>query len=155
GAADEVHNQGEVWCVTLWQARANLIDKLGFAVGNQLILQLVTDGMKLSPPNPNFLQARDAILMADRVDTGGANFNELWAAFAKRGLGFSATSPSSSTTVGVHEAFDIPDDLKVSPDNNVIASGPVGGLFTPASQSYMLFNNSSSNVVVWTATVHS
>ena len=94
--ANEVHNMGEVWCVTLWEARANLINKLGYAAGNQLMLQLVTDGMNLSPANPNFLQARDAILQADLVDNGGANRAELWAAFAKRGMGVSATSPASS-----------------------------------------------------------
>ena len=66
--ADEVHNQGEVWCVTLWEARANLIKKWGYAVGNKLMLQLVTEGMKLSPANPNFLQARDAIIQADLVN---------------------------------------------------------------------------------------
>ena len=99
-AAIEVHNQGEVWCVTLWDARANLIAKHGFATGNELILQLVTDGMKLAPANPNFLQARDAILQAELVLTAGANRGELWAAFAKRGMGASATSPASSTTHG-------------------------------------------------------
>jgi len=62
--ADEVHNQGEVWCVTLWEARARLIQRYGWETGNRLILQLVTDGMNLSPANPNFLQARDAILQA-------------------------------------------------------------------------------------------
>jgi uncharacterized repeat protein (TIGR01451 family) len=107
-SASEVHNMGEVWCVTLCEARANLINKYGWAVGNQLILQLVTDGMNLSPANPNFLQARDAILQADQVDTGGANLFELWSAFAKRGMGSSATSPSSSTSTGVQEAFNIP-----------------------------------------------
>jgi uncharacterized repeat protein (TIGR01451 family) len=107
GEADEVHHAGEVWCATLWEARANLIKKHGYA-GNQLILQLVTDGMKLSPVNPNFLQARDAILLADRVYTGGANSAELWHAFAKRGMGVSAYSPPSSTTAGLREAFDQP-----------------------------------------------
>jgi hypothetical protein len=106
--ANEVHNMGEVWCMTLREARANLINKYGWAVGNQLILQLVTDGMNLSPANPNFLQARDAILQADQVDNGGADLTELWAAFAKRGMGKSATSPSSSTTTGLQEAYDIP-----------------------------------------------
>src|SRR2546426_4749558 len=48
GAADEVHHQGEVWGVTLWDARAMLINKYGFSAGNHLALQLVTDGMKLS-----------------------------------------------------------------------------------------------------------
>jgi hypothetical protein len=106
--ANEVHNIGEVWCVMLWEARANLINKYGWATGNQLILQLVTDAMNLTPPRPNFIQARNAILQADLVDTGGANTNELWAAFAKRGLGAAATAPTSTTVTGVHEAFDLP-----------------------------------------------
>src|SRR6185436_18398735 len=105
--ADEVHHQGEIWCITLWEARANLIGKYGYP-GNQLMLQLVIDGMKLAPANPNFLQARDAIILADLVNNGGANAGELWAGFAKRGMGFSATSPDSSTTAGVVEAFDSP-----------------------------------------------
>ena len=140
GGAAEVHNQGEVWCVALWEARAALINKYGWTNGNHLILQLVTDGMNLSPVNPNFLQARNAILQADQVDTGGANQNELWAAFAKRGLGFSATSPGSSTTSGVHEAFDIPDSLSVSPDAGFVSSGPVGGPFNSNSMAFSLTN---------------
>src|SRR5204863_513268 len=106
GNASEVHNQGEVWCSALWDARANLVRKYGFAVGNPLILRLVTDGLKLAPPNPNFLEARDAILLADQVNTGGLNFTELWRAFAKRGLGFSAHSPDAGYTTVV-EAFDL------------------------------------------------
>ncbi len=141
--ANEVHNMGEVWCVTLWEARARLITKYGFAVGNQLILQLVTDGMNLSPANPNFLQARDAIIQADLVDTGGANRNELWAAFAKRGMGFSATSPASSTTTGLVEAYDVPDDLRVSPSAGLTAIGRPGGPFSPQSQLYSLINAGS------------
>ena len=71
--ADEVHNQGEVWCVTLWEMHANLVHKYGWAIGNELTLQLTTDGMKLTPGLPNFLQARDAIILADSIDNGGAN----------------------------------------------------------------------------------
>ncbi len=106
--ADEVHNVGEVWCVALWEARANLVAANGFA-GNDLILQLVVDGLKLSPGTPNFLQARDAILQADLVANGGVNLGSLWSAFAKRGMGASATSPSGSTTTGIVEAFDQPN----------------------------------------------
>lgn len=106
--AAEVHNQGEVWCVTLWEMRANLISKYGPALGNQIALQLVTDAMALCPPNPNFLQSRDAILLADRVNNNNANYSELWRAFAKRGMGSSATSPDSSTTIGIVESYDFP-----------------------------------------------
>lgn len=147
--ADEVHNQGEVWCVTLREARARMINKYGHAVGNQLMLQLVTDGMNLSPANPNFVQARDAILQADLVDNGGANLTELWAAFARRGLGFGATSPSSSTTAGLRESFDIPDDLRITPGEGFTGKGPVGGPFTPHMMSFTL-TNAGSNTFNWT-----
>jgi hypothetical protein len=102
---EEVHNQGEVWCVGLWEARANLTRKHGFEAGNRLVLELGTDALNLTPPAPTFLEARDAILQADLVAHGGANRAELWAAFAKRGLGFSASRPRRSTTVGVAEAL--------------------------------------------------
>lgn len=143
--ADEVHNMGEVWCMTLWEARANLIAKYGFAIGNPLSLQLVTDGMNLSPANPNFLQARNAILQADIVANGGADLPVLWAAFAKRGMGYSATSPSSSTTVGLVEAYDVPDNLSILP-MSLAASGPVGGPFTPNPVSFVVTNLGSSNI---------
>ena len=105
--ASEVHSQGEVWCMMLWEMRANLIRKLGPEAGNNLALQLVTDGLKLSPPNPNFVQARDAILLADRMWSGGANAPEIWSAFAKRGLGFNAQAPESYTTAGAQESHDL------------------------------------------------
>jgi hypothetical protein len=105
--ANEVHSQGEVWCMMLWEMRANLIRKLGPEAGNNLALQLVTDGLKLSPPNPNFVQARDAILLADRMWSGGANAPEIWSAFAKRGLGFNAKAPESYTTAGAQESRDL------------------------------------------------
>jgi uncharacterized repeat protein (TIGR01451 family) len=151
GAADEVHSQGEVWCVTLWEARARLIERYGWETGNQLILRLVTDGMNLAPADPNFLEARDAIIQADFVANCGANFNELWAAFAKRGMGASATSPASSTTAGVVEAFNAPDDLLVRPASGFIATGPDGGPFTPNGQTFTL-TNIGTNSITWTAT---
>lgn len=148
--SEEVHNQGEVWCVALWEARANLIAKYGWAVGNELILQLVTDGMRLSPANPNFLEARNAILQADLVNNSGANQTELWLAFAKRGMGFSATSPGSSTTVGVVESFVIPDDLAILPFRGFVSSGPFGGPFNISSNVYSLTNLGSA-ALNWSA----
>ncbi len=106
--ANQVHNAGETWCNTLWDCRANLIDDHGYD-GNQIMLQLVVDGMKLAPGDPNFLQSRDAILQADMVNNASANTVSLWRGFAKRGMGASATSPVSSTTSGIVEAFDIPN----------------------------------------------
>lgn len=95
GFHSDVHAFGQVWGVALWDARANLIQKHGFTNGNWLTLQLATDGMRFCPPSPTFLEARDALFMADFVNTGGANALELWAAFAKRGMGFEATNAPS------------------------------------------------------------
>ena len=62
GTAFEVHNIGEVWCMALLEVRARFITRLGYAAGNQRILQFVTDGLKMDPLNPTPLTGRDAIL---------------------------------------------------------------------------------------------
>ena len=104
--ATEVHNLGEIWCMTLLEMRGKLITRLGFDVGNQRALQLVTDGMKLDPVNPNMLQGRDAILLADCAGFGGQDELDIWAGFATRGMGFSARYNSATS---VTEAFDMPN----------------------------------------------
>ncbi len=88
----EVHRIGEIWCNTLWEVRTALIKKYGFAEGQRQSIQLVVDGLKLTPSGPGFVEARDAILLADRVNNNGANQCLLWQAFSKRGLGYLATS---------------------------------------------------------------
>ncbi|KAF8632352.1 hypothetical protein AX15_001910 [Amanita polypyramis BW_CC] len=59
--------------------------------GNTLIVQLVINAMKLQPCRPSFFEARDAIIQADQILTGGENYCTLWNSFAKRGLGIDAT----------------------------------------------------------------
>ncbi|HEX7295900.1 MAG TPA: M36 family metallopeptidase, partial [Pyrinomonadaceae bacterium] len=104
--ATEVHNLGEIWAMTLLEMRARIINNLGFAAGNQRSLQLVTDGMKLDPINPNMLQGRDAILAADCAGFAGADELQIWDGFASRGMGFSARY---NTGTSVTEAFDLPN----------------------------------------------
>ncbi|MCX6895242.1 MAG: immunoglobulin domain-containing protein [Verrucomicrobia bacterium] len=55
-------------------------------------------------------------------------------------MGASATSPASSTTTGVVEAFDVPDDLHIAPAGNFTLKGPVGGPFTATNWSFTLTN---------------
>ena len=71
-------------------------------------MQLVIDGMKLQPCSPGFVDVRDAILLADEINNGGANKCIIWKAFAKRGLGFSARQGSSDDISDGVEAFDLP-----------------------------------------------
>jgi len=59
--------------------------------GNSLIVQLVLNAMKLHPCRPGFFEARDAVIQADQVLTGGENFCDLWLGFAEKGLGIDAT----------------------------------------------------------------
>lgn len=107
GNVAEVHNVGEVWCQALWEVRANFIDTLGFEKGKAMIEQLVTDGLKLSATNPTLVDARDAILLADQINNGGANQCIIWDGFAKRGLGFGAASLNGSIS-SVKQSFNLP-----------------------------------------------
>ena len=111
------HGVGAVWAEMLWEVTYALIGAHGFSAdltggpstaGNILSLQLVLDGMKLQPCSPGFVDARDAIIAADLADTGGANKCLLWTAFAKRGLGFSASQGSSASRTDGTQAFDLP-----------------------------------------------
>lgn len=104
------HGVGSVWCVMIWDLYWNLVDEYGYDEdlyygegGNNIAMQLVVDGLKLQPCNPNFLQSRDAILEADMVNYDGANQCLIWETFARRGLGASAEPDGE-------EAFDLPDD---------------------------------------------
>lgn len=54
--------------------------------------------MKLQPCRPSFQDARDAIIAADKVLTGGDNECTLWKGFSTRGLG--PDSQVSSLSVG-------------------------------------------------------
>lgn len=116
--ATEVHNLGEIWALALFEMRARIINNLGFAIGNQRALQIVTDGMKLDPVNPNMLQGRDSILAADCAGFAGADELQIWDGFAARGMGFSARVNAGSS---VTEAFDTPNltlgDVIISNDS--------------------------------------
>lgn len=110
------HGVGTVFATALWDMYWNLVDKHGFDpdlyqgdAGNQLALRLVLDGLKMQACGPTFLDARDAILLADEVNNNGANQCEIWNAFANRGMGFSATDGGSSNSLNVTEAFDLPE----------------------------------------------
>lgn len=109
------HGVGFIWGTMLWEVNWALIDQYGWDAdlyngtgGNNIALQLVMDGLKLQPCSPGFVDARDAILLADMNNNDGVNQCVIWEAFAKRGLGFSAEQGSSYSTVDGTEAFDLP-----------------------------------------------
>ncbi|CEL60219.1 Extracellular metalloproteinase 5 OS=Trichophyton rubrum GN=MEP5 PE=1 SV=1 [Rhizoctonia solani AG-1 IB] len=82
--------------------------------GNTLMIQLVISAMKLQPCRPSFFDARDAIIQADDLLTGGENFCELWAGFSSRGLGTDASYVGVTPWGGGvrNESFKLPAKCK-------------------------------------------
>ncbi len=102
----EVHADGEIWAQTLWQLRQLL--------GQTLTESLVTRAMELSPPEPSFLDMRNAILQADLVANAGVNQDAIWGVFAQRGMGYFSSATDGSDTAPV-EDFSLPPDCAVDP----------------------------------------
>ena len=110
------HGLGSIWAQMLWEMYWNLVDRYGYDAdlyngtgGNNIAFQLTIDGMKLQACSPSFVDGRDAILLADQNNYGGANQCDIWEAFAKRGLGMSADAGSSNSVADGTEAFDLPE----------------------------------------------
>lgn len=109
------HGVGYVWATMLWEMTWELIDEYGFdpdlhsgTGGNNIAMQLVIDGLKLQNCNPGFIDGRNAILQADLNNNNGVNQCRIWKAFAKRGLGYSATQGSAYNVMDGSQAFDMP-----------------------------------------------
>jgi hypothetical protein len=123
----EVHYVGFVWCTVIYDIFWDLIDKYGFSkdiyngkLGNNIAMQLVMDGLKLQPCSPGFVDARDAILLADSLNNKFENKDLLWKAFARRGLGYKANQGASSSTNDGTESFEIPPPIKNDGLNEMI-----------------------------------
>ncbi|HSK15218.1 MAG TPA: M36 family metallopeptidase [Gaiellaceae bacterium] len=100
----QVHADGEIWAETLWELRAE--------VGVSDARYLVTQGMRESPPNPSFLDLRNAMLQANTVGVANGRADrsaEMWDVFARRGMGWFAATEDAGDTAPV-ESFALPPD---------------------------------------------
>ncbi len=118
-----VHTEGEIWCVTLWSMRRDLIQAHGFDEGKQRAEQLVVDGMKLLACNPNMVQARDAIIQAEQNRYGGADNCLVRKAFARRGFGADAVSNGTGPDATADFAVVSPlgPSLVLGPDTETLS----------------------------------
>ena len=123
--APEVHSDGEIWMQTLWDLRTALVAANGGdeQLGSDAAEQLVTQAMRLSPPEPSFLDMRNAILAAD-TGLGNTRHDLIWQVFADRGMGYFAGVADSSDASPV-------EDFHVPPAPTT-AKGRVAGTITSA-----------------------
>ncbi|MBA3261120.1 MAG: M36 family metallopeptidase [Thermoleophilaceae bacterium] len=109
----EVHADGEIWVETLWDLRRALIGAHGASDGINRVRALITDGLRLSPAGPTFLDMRNAIVQAD-VNRGFGDRDLIWAVFAARGMGVNARTSADNDTHPV-EDFTAPPPLPGPP----------------------------------------
>jgi hypothetical protein len=109
GPNQEVHNAGEVWCCALWEVFVNLVAAHGHADAEKRMLRYVIGGLKLTPANPTFMQARNGIVSAAGA-LDPADVALVWKGFAKRGMGKNAVAPPASSIkfTEVVENFSVP-----------------------------------------------
>ncbi|MEZ5098734.1 MAG: M36 family metallopeptidase [Thermoleophilia bacterium] len=106
----EVHADGEIWAQTLWDIRQSTA--LGVGSDEQARVNLaeclVTRAMELSPPDPTFLDMRNAIIQAAVASCGASGaVDALWQIFAARGMGFFAGTLGGADAQPV-ASFDVP-----------------------------------------------
>jgi extracellular elastinolytic metalloproteinase len=131
-----VHSIGEIWCSALIE--------LNRQIGSVRAIQIVVDALKLTPANPTFLDARDAVLAAlthKATDEQWSDWDyedqklKAWRAFAKFGMGLFAQAGSAYGFGGVVADFTVPPypatiyaitDATFNPVTNVTT--PIGDL---------------------------
>jgi MYXO-CTERM domain-containing protein len=113
----EVHNTGEVWSTMLWECYAALLrdPRLSFAEAQARMKRYLVASLKLTPPDPTLLEARDAVLAA-ALAADEQDFKLFWQAFARRGAGAGATGPAkdSPSNGPVVESFFAGNDLQIA-----------------------------------------
>ena len=100
------HGTGTIWCTVLWDMTWEIIQmasinpnlyNIGANGGNAIALKLVTEGMRLQPCSPGFIDGRNAILKADTLFYGAQYSCAIINAFARRGMGMGASQGSSNS----------------------------------------------------------
>ena len=115
------HGVGFVFATMLWDLTWAFIDEYGFDPdltngngGNNKVMQLVIDGLKLAPCNAGFVEMRDAILLADQLTNNNQNECIIWNAFANRGLGYLADQGDADNRTDQIEDFSLPPSCQAA-----------------------------------------
>ncbi len=149
-----VHAVGSVWCVILWDLAWNYIDRYGYDAnlyngtgGNNKVMRLVIDAMKLTPANPSLIQCRNAIIQADVNSTNGQNYCMIWETFARRGMGVNATSGSNVGASGIQDQVE---DFTEPVPGSTPATGSnclLGNEYFQNSDSFKIYPNPTNGLL--------
>ncbi len=127
----ESHRDGELWAAALWDLRKTL--------GQTAADKLVIRGLALTPCRPSFIDARDAILAADKALNNSANRARIYEVFARHGMGASASGYDATDDLMTvfNAAYDLPADLQTGTSNHypAVTSQPSG--FAVAGESFV------------------
>lgn len=138
------HAIGAIWATMLWDLHWKMAEKYGYNSnvaadpnsGSAKTLQLVMDGLKLQPCNPDFISGRDAILQADQL-AGGADNCLIWNVFARRGLGVNASAGSATNAADQVNGFNVPEACVLATDE--IAKNKAFGIYpNPAKGEFFI-----------------
>ncbi len=116
------HGVGSIWCAMLWDLSWSYINKYGYSsdifagtAGNNRVMQLIIDALKLTPANPSFVQCKAAIIAADQATTGGQDYCLITQVFARRGLGQGASAGTNGTSGAISEIQDQTESFTLEP----------------------------------------
>lgn len=151
------HGIGSIWATMLWDMTWEIILQDGVIVkdiwktdsllGNVAALKLVHEGLRLQPCSPSFVDARNAILLADIMFFDGRYRCSIDRAFARRGLGGNATTGKSSNDREVFEDFSpITGPKLTSPTLLTTCSGQAFNYTATSSTSGVSFTWSRASV---------
>lgn len=151
------HGVGSVLATVLWDLFWNFVDEYGYDTdryngtgGNNMVMQLVIDGLKLQTCGATFIDIRESILVADELLYEGQNTCLIWETFARRGIGFSAEGGSANSRGDGQEAFDLlPEcvkELKIQKTADADAKSGDELMYTIQVQNHT--DNTINNVMV-------
>jgi len=91
----QIHTAGEIWADTVLACFRDVIASSGsnsFTDIRQQLANYIVGAMAMTPQNPTFLEARDALLAVIRADSL-TNFNQCRLRFVNKGMGSGAVAP--------------------------------------------------------------
>lgn len=156
-ATDTAHRYkiGEFWTSVLWDLNWKYIEKYGYDAniytgtgGNNRIMRLVLDALKLSTCNQtNIVTGRDLLIAADLATTGGVDHDMIANAFVIRGVGLNASPGNPNDCSDQVEDFTpIPSNGLAS--NNFVFNNQIRVYPNPSNGLYNLRINKFSGKVV-------